>query len=146
MRQIIEKTQGHKRLSELFHYGIFGATTTIINIVVYQILICFFDYKISNLIAILASKAFAYITNKLFVFHSHCDSRKELLHEIIRFILARGATGILDYFGLIFAVDALHLDKVWSKYGLQVMVIILNYVLGKRAVFLNAEKNKSGQM
>ena len=140
MRKMIKTFRSSKKLMELFRYGIIGAATTIVNIAIYQVLILFLDYRISNLTAILASKTFAYIANKHFVFYSHCNSRKELLQEMLRFILARGATGLLDFFGLIFAVDVLHFSKVWSKYVLQVLVIILNYVLGKKAVFLDAEK------
>ena len=140
MRKIIKTFRNRKKLMELFRYGIIGAATTIVNIALYQVLILFLDYRISNLTAIMASKTFAYVTDKHFVFHSHCDSRKELLQEILRFILARGATGLLDFFGLVFAVDLLHLSKVWSKYVLQVLVIMLNYVLGKKAVFLDVEK------
>ena len=126
----------------MLRYGCFGLATTAVNIVVYQTLLLFLDYRISNLIAILASKLFAYMTNKRFVFHSKCSNKRELLQEICRFILARGATGLLDYFGLIIAVDVFHLNRVWSKYGIQVIVIILNYVLGKKAVFLGSNENK----
>ena len=134
-----EKHKTHDRWRELFRYAVFGAATTVVNIAVYQLLLLFLDYRISNLIAILASKLFAFVTNKRFVFRSRCHSLRELLGEILRFILARGATGLLDYFGLILAVEVFRLDRVWSKYGLQALVIVLNYVLGKKAVFISTE-------
>ena len=136
----IFQNRGHPQLTELLRYGFFGACTTVVNIAVYQLLLLFLDYRISNLIAILSAKLFAYVTNKRFVFRSRCGSLRELLGEMLRFILARGATGLLDYFGLIAAVEVLHLDRVWSKYGLQVLVILLNYVLGKKAVFISTEQ------
>ena len=59
---------------------------------------------------------------------------------MVRFVLARGATGMFDYFGLMVAVELFHFDPVWSKYGIQLIVIILNYVLGKRIVFVRTSK------
>ncbi len=135
MKAFIAKIKGNKRLQELLSYGFFGAATTVVNIAAYQLLLLFLDYRISNLIAIIVSKLFAYITNKLFVFHSRCANMKELILEMSRFVLARGATGLVDYFGLIVAVEVMGLNLIWSKYGLQILVIILNYVLGKKAVF-----------
>lgn len=130
-----------EKISEYFRYGIAGLATTIVNLGVYHLFLLFLDYKISNLIALLASKAFAFISNKLYVFHSKSKNGKDLMKEIYRFILARGGTGLLDYFGLILAVEVLNLSEVWSKYGLQVLVIVLNYVLGKKAVFIPTDDN-----
>lgn len=139
--KFLQKALANKRLCELARYCVFGVLTTVVNIGVYQFLLLFLDYRISNLIALLAAKLFAYVTNKLFVFRSHCGSMRELLGEIFRFVAARGFTGLLDYFGLIAAVELFRLDPVYSKYALQFLVIVLNYVLGKRAVYLNRQSN-----
>ena len=143
MNTLLKKIKENNRLKEFFRYGIFGFATTVLNIVVYQALLPYCDYRVSNLIAIIASKVFAYVTNKLYVFRSRCTSRKELILEIGRFIISRGATGLVDYFGLIIAIDVLGLNRVWSKYAVQIVVIILNYLLGKRVVFLNAKSSSS---
>ena len=92
------------------------------------------------LIALLTAKIFAFFANKTFVFHSKSNDLKDFMKEVYRYILARGGTGLLDYFGLIFAVEVLNLSEVWSKYGLQILVIILNYVLGKKAVFISGQR------
>ena len=124
-------------ITELVRYGISGAGTTLLNIFLYQFLLIFLDYRVSNLIAILVSKTFAYAVNKKYVFRSKCKNTRELIAEIVRFIVTRGATGLLDYFGLILAVETFGFDRVWSKYVIQAIVIVLNYILGKRAVFVN---------
>ena len=133
------------RLAEVIRYVFFGVGTTVVNIAIYQSLLPFMDYRVSNLIAILAAKIFAYVTNKLFVFRSKCGSLKELLLEMLRFILARGATGVFDYFGLMFAVDVLRQDRVWSKYVIQIIVIAMNYILGKKAVFVGKGKKEQNR-
>lgn len=127
---------------ELISYGIFGVATTIVNIVLYQCFLFFIDYKVSNLIAIVGAKLFAYFVNKKFVFHSKCANMKELCNEIIRFIVTRGFTGVIDYFGVIFLVEVVQCDKSYSKYIIQVVVIILNYIFGKKMVF-NKKRNQN---
>lgn len=130
------------RWRELISYVIFGVATTAVNIGLYQIFLLFVDYKISNLIAIIGAKIFAYLVNKIFVFRTKCGGIRELFGEIIRFVLARGFTGLMDYFGLIFLVEVMQYDESYSKYAIQIIVIALNYVFGKKMVF-TASKNKN---
>lgn len=124
-----------KKKRELISYGIFGVATTVVNIVLYQVFLLFLDYRISNLIAIIGAKVFAYLVNKVFVFRTKCRGIQELLGEIVRFVFARGFTGLVDYFGLIFLVEVFHWSKSYAKYTIQFLVIILNYVFGKKLVF-----------
>lgn len=131
----------HKKdIKELILYAIFGVGTTIANILVYQLLLFVCDYRVSNLIAIIFTKILAYIVNKKFVFCSHCASMKELIGEAVRFIITRGFTGLIDYFGLIIMVEIFGFHKVYTKYGLQVLVIALNYVFGKKTVFVSKHR------
>ncbi len=129
-------------IKELFVYGVFGVLTTVVNIIVYQILLSRFilKYWICNLLALLFSKLFAYFVNKKFVFRSKCSSFIALCKEFFSFIAARGLTGLIDFFGLIMMVEFFHIDKILSKYLLQIIVIVLNYVFSKLFVF-----KKSGQ-
>ena len=62
--------------------------------------------------------------------------------EIIRYIFARGFTGLIDIFGMLFAVEILMADEMIAKYIIQVIVIVLNYIFGKRLVFRGNEKNR----
>lgn len=129
---------------EFITYGIFGVMTTLVNILVFQLLWkeAGIAYGIANIIAVLAAKVFAYLTNKCFVFRSHCANIRELLMEIIRYIFARGFTGLIDILGMLFAVEILMADEMIAKYIIQVIVIVLNYIFGKRLVFRGNEKNK----
>ena len=123
---------------EFILYTIFGFATMIVGVVIYQLFLYLnVDYKIANLFSLILGKLFAYVVNKLFVFKSKTERFVDWLKEFFRFIVARGATGLIDYFGVIIAVEIFGLDKVISKYILQVIVIILNYFLGKKIVFKN---------
>lgn len=136
-----------KSFIELLKYGAAGVTTTFVNLAVYYI---FFmtgmDYRCANLAALILSKGYGYVVNKIFVFRSHCESKRELMIEISRFILARGFTGLIDYFSLIALVELLDTNKIFAKYLVQTAVIILNYVFGKFLVFReNNKKQKESQ-
>lgn len=122
--------------NELSQYFIFGVLTTLLNVGLFQTLVYLhLNYMIANLIALVSAKTFAYVTNKFFVFKSQTTHIYDTAAEIIRFGFARGFTGVVDYFGLIFLVEVLSFDAVYSKYFLQIVVIILNYILGKKLVF-----------
>jgi putative flippase GtrA len=112
---------------EFISYGVFGVLTTLVNILLFRLgMTIGITYSIANILAVLGAKLFAYVTNKLFVFRHHCATKKELLLEILRFVFARGFTGLVDILGMIFAVEVLHADEMIAKYVLQVIVILLN--------------------
>ena len=125
-----------KSWREIITYGFVGVATTLINLGSYHLLLlggC--DYKLANFIAIVAAKVFAYLGNKFLVFRTHCDSVSAFCRELATYVAARAFTGVLDFFGLIIAVEFLHADPIWAKYVLQVLVIVANYFLGKYLVF-----------
>ena len=124
-----------KRNKEIIRYIVFGASTTIVNIALYNAFILFMDYRIANLIAIILCKIYAYAVNKIFVFRSHCDTWRQWFQELFRYLLSRGMSGIIDYFGVIACVQLIGLDQSISKYIMTGVVIILNYVLSKLIVF-----------
>lgn len=133
----------NKKIKELVVYFVVGASTTLVNILCYHFFVFLnIDYKIANLIALFLCKVYGYFANKNIVFNSKCDSIKELFGEIIRYITSRGFTGVVDFIGLIFLVDFLKFDKIYSKYAMQVLIIILNYVLGKFFVFNNTSRSE----
>lgn len=91
-------------------------------------------YQIANLISILCTKAFAYFTNRKFVFRSETEAAGQF-KEIVRFIMSRGFTGVVDFFGLILLTEVFLLE---SKVGKMIMIPIttaMNYLLGKFFVF-----------
>lgn len=127
----------HKLINkETVLYGIFGVGTSILNILLFRLLLVFkVEYKTANLITIIVVKLAAYICNKNFVFKSKCANIWELSKEFIRFLFARGATALIDYFGLILLVEILGANKTISKIFVTMLVIIINYFTGKAHVF-----------
>lgn len=127
---------------EIILYIIVGVVTTLVNIGLYSTLLFFnVEYKLANIISVVISIIVAYILNKIFVFKTKSNNISELFKEIYRFMYARGVTLLLDYFGLIIMVEVFNFNNLLSKIGLTFIVIVLNYILGKKLVFKKT-KNK----
>ncbi len=125
------------RYKGLILYVVFGAGTTLINWLVYYL--CYAVLGVPNVpstvIAWILSVAFAFITNKLWVFGSRSFERKTLLREAASFTAARLATGVLDVGIMVLAVDVLSRNAgVWKLLS-NIIVVILNYVISKLVVF-----------
>lgn len=125
-------------------YAIFGVCTTLLNWASYYLFynIAGIPNVPSTIIAWVLAVAFAFITNKLWVFESRSFEKKILLHEIWTFTAARLATGILDVGIMYLTVDVLGWNSTLWKLLSNIVVIILNYVLSKLVVF---KKGRSGQ-
>lgn len=78
-------------------YLVFGGFTTLINIVAYAVCkhLMGIDTIPSNAIAWVLGVAFAYVTNKIFVFESKTDTLSALLKECMSFVWCRLATGVM---------------------------------------------------
>ncbi len=122
---------------DIFSYLFFGVLTTIVNYVVY--LPCYnllaFSAVVSNAIAWAFAVAFAYLTNKPFVFKSHDWSMKTVIPELSKFIGCRIGSGVAETIVLFLAVDLMGWNGNLWKLFTNVMVVILNYIGSKLLVF-----------
>ncbi len=122
---------------DILVYLVFGVLTTLVNYIVY--LPCYnvlgLSSSVSNVIAWVAAVAFAYLTNKPFVFRSHDWSAKTVIPELTKFIGTRLGSGGLETVILLVAVDWLGMNgNVW-KLVTSVLVVVLNYIGSKLLVF-----------
>lgn len=122
---------------DVLAYLFFGALTTAVNYLVY--LPCFnllhFSGAVSNAIAWVAAVAFAYLTNKPFVFKSHDWSLKVVLPELGKFLGCRIGSGVLETAIIFVFVDMLQWDGNIMKLATSVLVVVLNYFGSKFLVF-----------
>lgn len=147
LRKIINK--------ETVLYVVFGVLTTVVNFVSFSV----FDkilgtklYLFTNVIAWIIAVAFAYVTNKLFVFESKSWKMSVIGKEIPSFVAARLFSLGVEELGLIFFVSLLHFgEKVFTiplihfelsgtmtaKIILAVVVVIMNYFFSKLVIFKN---------
>ena len=86
------------KYKEVIMYLIFGVATTLVNWVVYSLLMktSAVNMTISNAIAWFTAVVFAYITNKLFVFESKSWNVAEVWKEVVKFFGARITTGVIE--------------------------------------------------
>ena len=120
-------------------YLIFGVLTTVVSLAVYYA--CTYTFldpldaiqlQIANVISWVVCVAFAYITNRKYVFSV---KKKPCLKECISFYLSRFSTLLMDMVIMFLLVTWLAYDASISKMVAQVVVIIFNYVLSKLLVF-----------
>ena len=122
---------------DMVSYLFFGVLTTVVNYLVYLPLynLAGISAAVSNIIAWMAAVAFAYVTNKPFVFKSHDWSMKTVLPELGKFVGCRAASGGLETALVFLTVDVCGWDgNIW-KLIISVVVVILNYVSSKLLVF-----------
>lgn len=124
---------------EVTRYLFWGVVTVLVNYFSYLLLEQFLAYQIANLISIIFTKVFAYCTNKRFVFQTKTNFKEQVL-EVLRYILGRGFTGVVDFFGLILLVDILLINDKLGKMIMIVITTILNYFCGKIFVFKKVYK------
>ena len=134
VNKIFALIQKHR---DILLYLIFGVLTTLVNYAVYLPLYNFAGVSaaLSNALAWVAAVAFAFLTNKPFVFGSHDWRPKTLLPELGKFLGCRVGTGLLETAILFLTVDLLHWNGNFWKLATNVLVIIGNYVASKLLVF-----------
>lgn len=131
IRALIEKHY------DILAYLFFGVLTTAVNYLVY--LPCYnllhLSAAVSNVIAWVVAVAFAYVTNKPFVFRSYDWSAATVLPELSKFVGSRIASGGLETLIIFVAVDCLMFNGNVMKLVTSVLVVILNYFASKLIVF-----------
>lgn len=168
----MEKIKGlFIKYKEIIMYIIFGVLTTLVNWVVYTILIKIFGSAaesetvlfslfgrditmsifyifIANFVAWVAGVVFAFVTNKIWVFESKSWKFGLVMKELWLFVAARLITGVLEWFGVPALVAAgmdqplFGIDGFLAKIVVSVIVVILNYVFSKLIIFRKKDKQK----
>ena len=126
-----------RKYYDVLVYLVFGVLTTAVNYLVY--LPCYnllhLSSAVSNVLAWAVAVAFAYLTNKPFVFRSHDWSAGTVIPELMKFIGTRLGSGGLETLILLFFVDWLKMNgNIW-KILTSLLVVALNYVGSKLLVF-----------
>ena len=140
-----------KNKKEIINYIIFGVLTTVVNFAVFWLfnrLLGKNFYLLSNVIAWIVAVAFAYVTNRIWVFESKVTTVKGILLEVSEFFLARLFSLVVEEAGLLILVDLLKFKvlsfdlfsfnvtgEMLAKVILAVIVVILNYIFSKFIIF-----------
>ena len=124
---------------EIFTYVFFGGMTTVVNIVVYFICRELFhsEFILSNTISWIVSVIFAFVTNKLWVFHSKTSSSVGVFVEFIKFIFYRLLSFGMDMGAMFIFLKWLNFSDFIAKLFTQFLVIVANYFFSKLFIFKN---------
>jgi len=135
----------YKKYEEIISYLFFGVLTTVVSFVTYIIFANVFfpeksdlDIQIANVLSWICAVAFAYITNRIWVFKSKTKGRKQL-RELFEFISARIASLLVDMAMMYILYSLIHMNDTIAKIIVQFVVVAMNYILSKLIIF---KKNK----
>lgn len=129
----------YKRYKEIINYLIVGVLTTVVSLATYYICVITIlnpkngiELQLANIISWICAVAFAYITNRKFVFKS---KNENIIKEIASFISSRVITLLLDMLIMFIMVTEMHINDKIAKLVVQIIVTIGNYLLSKLFVF-----------
>jgi len=152
------------KYKEIITYIIFGVLTTVVSWGSYTVFVELLSMKVfvGNLLSWICAVAFAYVTNKLWVFESKSWKPSVIGREIVTFVASRGITGVIEIFCVpllektgfdtIFytiiekmniSFDLLFTKGIYSKIALSVIVVIVNYFLSKFVSFKKAKTDNT---
>lgn len=123
---------------EVITYLISGVLTTIVNWVLYWLIVekLGMEELSGNALDWVLTVAFAYAINAFWVFESKFTSWSAERRKILKFYAARLLTFVIEEGGILIFVKQLKFNGLVIKAVLAVIVIILNYVFSKLFVFL----------
>ena len=140
-----------KKYKSVILYVLFGGLTTVVDWTVSFLLYYFWGEAIeatpillhgANVIAWVAAVAFAYVTNRIWVFESKRCGFLPVLFEIAAFAGGRVLTLLLQEAIMAIFCTWLGLNLYLFKVVAAVLVVILNYFISKLLVFRKTRKEQ----
>ena len=132
----------YRKYKEQLLYLFFGGLTTLLSIFLFWLLVHPLGITplVANIISWILCVAFAYVTNRTWVFSEKAHSTSGVVREAAAFTAGRLATLGLEELLLWLGIDIFHLNDMAVKIVAQVLVIVGNYLISKLIVFRKREK------
>jgi putative flippase GtrA len=127
----------YEKYKEPLLYLFFGGLTTLLSIFLYWL----FAHPLgvpplaANVVSWILCVAFAYVTNRTWVFKDKARGPRGILREAASFTVGRLATLGLEELILWLGISVLAVNDLLVKIVAQVLVIVGNYVISKFLVF-----------
>lgn len=106
-----------KKIKEIILYLVFGVLTTVVNLIAFSVFKKFTPVLIANVIAWVFAVAFAFFTNKLFVFESKSWKRNTVIKEAASFTGARLFSLGVEELGLFLMITVFKLTPALGKFA-----------------------------
>lgn len=127
----------YKKNKEVLLYLFFGGLTFLVSVISYA----YFNVTlginelVANIISWVLAVAFAFFTNRIWVFQAPTETVSQFLMQLIRFFMGRVATLVVEEVILLVFITILGFNSMAVKVIAQVIVIVLNYIISKLVVF-----------
>ncbi len=129
----------YKKYEEIVNYLIVGVLTTVVSLALYYLLVFTIlnpdnaiELQIANVLSWCGAVAFAFVTNRKYVFKSQ---NKNIKKEAVSFVSSRILTLLMDMGIMFLSVTILKMNDKIAKLISQVVITIANYVFSKLFVF-----------
>jgi putative flippase GtrA len=130
------------KYKEIIAYLFWGGMTTLVSWGTYSLFVTVLQsISVANILSWICAVLFAFVTNKLWVFQSKEWAFRLVMPELLKFVSARLATGLLEIVGVPLLVymglnqRIAGIEGMAAKVLVSVIVVILNYVFSKLLVF-----------
>ena len=122
---------------EIISYIAFGVLTTIVSIGTFALFDVVFGIHelIANVISWILAVAFAYFTNRRWVFDSKAKGAREVVREAMAFTGGRLLTLLIEELFLLVFITWLGFDDMIIKILGQIFVMVSNFIISKWFVF-----------
>lgn len=126
----------YKKHRETINYLFFGVVTTVVNFIIYYLLVfAGTHYIAAQVIAWIGAVIVAYVTNKIWVFENDARGFSAILKQFCSFTASRLFSFGVETLILFLMVDVAGISDRIAKIPVAVLTVILNYVTGKLIVF-----------
>lgn len=132
------------KYEEKWLYLIFGVLTTAVSFItagisktIFENIGCSSSFVSmgSTVVSWICAVTFAYITNRIWVFESHAETKSELFKEAVSFYGGRVFTLIVEAIMMWLGYTLIGINYWITKITANVVVLILNYIISKIFVF-----------
>lgn len=127
----------YKAHKEVLLYLLFGGLAFVVSIATYA----FFNVTVginelvANILSWIITVAFAFLTNRVWVFNAPTKNAAEFIRQMISFFGGRVITLVIEEIILLVFITLLRFASMPVKIVAQIVVIVLNYVISKVLVF-----------
>lgn len=127
----------YKKYKEGLLYVFFGGLTFLVSVISYGLLteILQIHELVSNVISWIIAVSFAFFTNRIWVFSSPTNGKKDFLQQMVTFFEGRLLTLGVEEIILWVFITMCGFPGMLIKIVAQIIVIVLNYIISKWWVF-----------
>ena len=128
-------------LIHISSYLFWGVATTGVNVLAYYLVRAYTTAPVSvaTIVAWFLSVLFAFFTNRAFVFHAQ---KGPFMKQLGMFYGSRLFSGVVDVLLMALLVTFWNLPELICKLGVNIVVIVLNYVMSLLVVFRSKEEKE----